>query len=38
MKANKMKIAKNKSLSKVDKKFYELKSEKKLALMPFIIH
>ena len=37
MKTNKMKMTKNESLSKVDKKFYELKSNKKLALMPFIM-
>ena len=37
MKANKMKMTKNESLSKVDKKFFELKSSKKLALMPFIM-
>ena len=37
MKNNKMQIAKNESLSKVDEKFYELKNNKKLALMPFIM-
>ena len=37
MKDNKMEISKNKSLSKVDKKFFELKNNKKLALMPFIM-
>ena len=36
MKDNKMQITKNKSLSKVDEKFYKLKN-KKLALMPFIM-
>jgi len=37
MKDNKMQITKNESLSKVDEKFYELKNNKKLALMPFIM-
>jgi len=37
MKENKMQITKNESLSKVDKKFCELKNNKKLALMPFIM-
>ena len=37
MKNNKMQITKNESLSKVDEKFYELKNNKKLALMPFIM-
>ena len=37
MKDNKMQITKNGSLSKVDLKFYELKNNKKLALMPFIM-
>jgi len=37
MKDNKMQIIKNESLSKVDDKFYELKNNKKLALMPFIM-
>ena len=37
MKDNKMQITKNESLSKVDKKFCELKNNKKLALMPFIM-
>jgi len=37
MKDNKMQITKNKSFSKVDEKFYELKNNKKLALMPFIM-
>ena len=37
MKDNKMKIIKNESLSKVDEKFFELKNNKKLALMPFIM-
>ncbi len=37
MKDNKMKISKNEPLSKVDEKFCELKNNKKLALMPFIM-
>jgi len=37
MKDNKMQITKNESLSKVDEKFCELKKNKKLALMPFIM-
>ena len=37
MKDQKMQITKNESLSKVDVKFYELKKNKKLALMPFIM-
>ncbi len=37
MKDNKMQISKNESLSKVDEKFCELKNNKKLALMPFIM-
>ena len=37
MKDNKMQITKNESLSKVDQKFFELKNNKKLALMPFIM-
>jgi len=37
MKDNKKQITKNGSLSKVDKKFFELKNNKKLALMPFIM-
>jgi len=37
MKDNKMQIIQNESLSKVDEKFYELKNNKKLALMPFIM-
>jgi len=37
MKDNKMQITKNESLSKVDEMFCELKSNKKLALMPFIM-
>jgi len=37
MKDKKMQAAKNKSLSKLDEKFYELKKNKKLALMPFIM-
>jgi len=37
MKDNKMQITKNESLSKVDKKFCDLKNNKKLALMPFIM-
>ena len=34
---NKMKIYKNETLSKIDKKFNELKNYNKLALMPFIM-
>ena len=37
MKENKMQMIKNEALSKVDEKFYELKNNKKLALMPFIM-
>ena len=37
MKDNKMQITKNESLSKVDEKFCELKNNKRLALMPFIM-
>ena len=37
MKDNKMQITKNESLSKVDEKFCDLKNNKKLALMPFIM-
>ena len=37
MKDNKMQITKNESSSKVDEKFCELKNNKKLALMPFIM-
>ena len=37
MKDNKIQITKNESLSKVDEKFGELKNNKKLALMPFIM-
>jgi len=38
MKENKMQmIKKNEALSRVDEKFYELKNNKKLALMPFIM-
>ena len=37
MNDNKMQFTKNESLSKVDEKFYELKKNKKLALMPFIM-
>tara|TARA_A100001035_G_scaffold82250_1_gene63961 strand:+ start:2089 stop:2931 length:843 start_codon:yes stop_codon:yes gene_type:complete len=37
MKEYEMKLIKNKHLSKVDEKFYNLKSNKKLALMPFIM-
>ena len=37
MKDNKMQITKNESLSRVDEKFCELKNNKKLALMPFIM-
>ena len=37
MKENKMQMTKNEALSKVDEKFYELKNNKKIALMPFIM-
>jgi len=37
MKDNKIQITKNESLSNVDEKFCELKNNKKLALMPFIM-
>ena len=37
MKDKKMQIIKKEPLSKVDEKFYELKKNKKLALMPFIM-
>ena len=37
MKDNKMQITKNEPISKVDEKFHELKNNKKLALMPFIM-
>ena len=37
MKDSKMQITKNEVLSKIDKKFCELKKNKKLALMPFIM-
>jgi len=37
MKDNKMQNTKNESLSKVDEKFCQLKNNKKLALMPFIM-
>ena len=37
MKENKMQIIKNESLTKVDEMFCELKNNKKLALMPFIM-
>ena len=37
MKVNKMQMTKNEALSKVDEKFYELKNNKKIALMPFIM-
>ena len=37
MKENKMQMFKNESSSKVDEKFNELKNNKKLALMPFIM-
>ena len=37
MKENKMQMTKNVALSKVDQKFYELKNNKKIALMPFIM-
>ena len=37
MKDNKMQITKNQFLSKVDEMFCDLKNNKKLALMPFIM-
>ena len=37
MKDNQMQMTQNQSFSKVDEKFYELKKNKKLALMPFIM-
>ncbi len=37
MKENKMQMTKNEALSKVDEKFDELKKNKKIALMPFIM-
>ena len=37
MQENKMQIIKNEALSKIDEKFYELKNNKKIALMPFIM-
>ena len=37
MKGNKMEMTKNQALSSVDEKFYELKNNKKIALMPFIM-
>ena len=37
MKENKMEMTKNQALSSVDEKFYELKNNKKIALMPFIM-
>jgi len=37
MKDNKMQITKSESLSKVGEMFCELKNNKKLALMPFIM-
>ena len=37
MNDNKMQTTKNESLSKVDEMFCELKNNKKLALMPFIM-
>jgi len=37
MKENRMQITKNESLSKVDEMFCDLKNNKKLALMPFIM-
>ena len=37
MKENKMEMTKNQVLSSVDEKFYELKNNKKIALMPFIM-
>ena len=37
MKEKQMQVNKNEALSKVDEKFYELKKNKKIALMPFIM-
>ncbi len=37
MKETKTQMANNKSLSKINQKFYELKNDNKLALMPFIM-
>ena len=37
MNYNKMQISKNEYLSNIDKKFFELKNNQKLALMPFIM-
>ncbi len=37
MQENKMQMIKNEALSKIDEKFYELKNNKKIALMPFIM-
>ncbi len=37
MKNNEMENTKNESISNLDKKFYELKKNKKIALMPFIM-
>ena len=37
MNENKMQMTKNQALSSVDEKFYELKNNKKIALMPFIM-
>ena len=37
MKENEMQISKNKPLSKVDEKFYQLRKNQRLALMPFIM-
>ena len=37
MKENKTQMTKNEALSRVDEKFYELKNNKKIALMPFIM-
>ena len=37
MKKNKIQMTKDEAISKVDEKFYELKNNKKLALMPFIM-
>jgi len=37
MKDKKLQVTKNESFSKVDDKFYELKNNKKIALIPFIV-
>jgi len=37
MKENKMQMTKNEALSRVDEKFYELKNNERIALMPFIM-